>query len=231
VINLVGIFHEIGKQKFDSIHHQAAIKIAQICQEENVQTLIHFSALGAHLNASSHYAKTKAEGENRVQNIFPKTVIFRPSLVFGAEDNFFNRFAAIALLYPFLPLVYRGQTQFQPVFVNDIARAVEVVISQNIQGQILELGGSTVYTFKQLMEIMLKTINRSCALIPMPNFIAYTVGSIAQYLPNPILTIDQMRLLKMNNILTNTKPGLNDLGISPKSLEAIIPTYLRRFHS
>ncbi len=208
VINLVGIFCETGKQKFNSIHHQAAIKIAQICQEENVQTLIHFSALGADLNASSYYAKTKAEGENRMQNIFSETVIIRPSLVFGAEDNFFNRFAEIALLSPILPLVYRGQTQFQPVFVNDVAQAIDVIISQNIQEEILELGGSTVYTFKQLMEIMLETINRSCALIPMPNFIGYTVGAIAQYLPNPLLTIDQMRLLKTNNILTNTKPGL-----------------------
>lgn len=231
VINLVGIFCETGKQKFDSIHHQAATKIAQICKEEKVQTLIHFSALGADLNASSHYLKTKAEGENRVQNVFPKSVIIRPSLVFGTEDNFFNRFAEIALLSPFLPLVHRGQTQFQPVFVSDVAQAINVIISQNIQGEILELGGSTIYTFKQLMEMILEIINRSCVLIPMPNFIGYAVGSIAQYLPNPILTTDRMRLLKTNNILTNTKPGLNNLGISPKTLEAIIPTYLRRFHS
>ena len=231
VINLVGIFHETGKQKFDSIHHQAAIKIAHICQEENVQTLIHFSALGADLNVSSHYAKTKAEGENRIQTIFPKAVIIRPSLIFGAEDHFFNRFAELALLSPFLPLIHRGQTQFQPVFVNDVAQAVETIISQNIQGEIFELGGAMVYTFKQLMEIMLKTINRSCRLIFMPNFIGYAMGSIAQYFPNPILTVDQMRLLKINSVLTNTKSGFNELGISPKSLETIIPTYLKRFHS
>lgn len=231
VINLVGIFYEKGKQKFHSVHNQAAKRIAQICQEESVQTLIHFSALGADINATSEYAKTKAEGESLVQKAFPRAVIVRPSLVFGAEDHFFNRFAELALLSPFLPLIHGGRTQFQPVFVNDIAQVVEMVILQNIQGEILELAGSAIYTFKQLMETMLRIINRSCALIPMPAFIGYGVGSIAQYLPNPLLTIDQMRLLKTNNILTNKKPGFRELGISPKSLEAIIPTYLRRFHS
>lgn len=229
VINLVGVLSETTKQKFSLIHHEAAERVAKICLKEGVHQLIHFSSLGADINSSSAYAKTKAEGETAIQRIFPKALILRPSLVFGAEDQFFNRFASMATISPFIPLLYGGRTKFQPVFVADIAQAVVAALLQNSQGDIVELGGPTVYTFKELMQLMLKTINRTCLLIPVPGLLGYGIGACAQWLPNPLLTIDQVRLLKRDNVLTNKKPGFQLFNISPQTVEAIIPTYLRRF--
>lgn len=229
VINLVGILSETGKQKFSSVHRDGAARVAKICLREGVEQLIHFSSLGAAKNSSSTYAKTKAEGEEAVQHIFPKAVIIRPGLIFGAEDHFFNRFAQMAAVSPFLPLLWSGRTQFQPVFVGDVAQAAVAAMEQNRASEIIELGGATIYTFKELMQVMLRTIHRSCWLIPLPGMLGYGVGAVAQWLPNPLLTIDQVRLLKRDNILTNQHPGFQTLGILPKTVEAIIPSYLRRF--
>lgn len=229
VINLVGILSETGKQKFSSVHRDAAVRVAKICLAEGVEQLVLFSSLGAAKNSPSIYAKTKAEGEESVQHIFPKAVIIRPSLIFGAEDHFFNRFAQMATVSPFLPLLWGGRTQFQPVFVGDVAEAVVATLEQNRVSEIIELGGPTIYTYRELMQIMLRTINRSCWLIPLPGMMGYAAGAAAQLLPNPLLTIDQVRLLKGNNILSNQHPGFHELGILPKTVEALIPSYLRRF--
>lgn len=229
VINLVGIFFEKGKQTFQSVHMEAAQRIAQICKEESVKNFVHVSALGATKESPSLYAKTKAEAEEAIVTNFPNAVIFRPSLVYGAEDRFFNRFAALAAMIPFLPLLNGGKTKFQPVYVGDVAEAVAEAIIKDIPGQVFELGGPSVYTFKELIQLMLKTINRRRLLIPVPSIVEYGVGLVVQVLPKPFITVDQLRLLKSDNVLTHTKPGLSSLGIEPKALEAILPTYLHRF--
>lgn len=229
VINLVGILFEKGKQTFQSVHVEAAQKIAQACREEGILNLVHLSALGAAKDSPSLYAKTKSEAEEGIIQHFPDAVIFRPSLVYGAEDRFFNRFAQLAAIVPFLPLVHGGNSRFQPVFVGDVAEAVVAVLVKDIHGQIFELGGQSVYTFKELMQLIMRVIHRQRWLVPLPSMIAHGMALVAQLLPEPLLTVDQLRLLKSDNVLTNTKPGLSSLGIEPKVLEAILPTYLHRF--
>ncbi|WP_032112277.1 complex I NDUFA9 subunit family protein [Candidatus Paracaedibacter symbiosus] len=230
VINLVGILYESGKQSFQAIHVEAAQKIAEICEQEGVQKLLHFSALGAKKESSSVYARTKAEGEVAVRAAFEDAIIFRPSVVYGAEDRFFNLFAEMATLSPILPLMSGGHTKFQPVFVGDVAEAVVAAIFSDIAEKTYELGGPTIYTLRQLIQLLLKTINRSKILLPIPRMMGYGIGLAAQLLPNPLITVDQVRLLKSDNVLMNSEAGFAAFGIKPKAIEAILPTYLRRFH-
>jgi uncharacterized protein YbjT (DUF2867 family) len=239
VVNLVGILHEAGRQKFQAVQAEGARTIAEEAARAGVHHLVHISAIGADANSNSSYARTKAEGEAAVRQAFPKATILRPSIVFGAEDGFFNRFARMARLSPALPLIGGGKTRFQPVYVGDVAEAVVKAIEMPAAaGQIYELAGPKIYAFADLMRLMLNEIGRKRALVPLPFPIASLMGAFAQtvnallpILPGPALTVDQVRLLKRDNVPSAGSAGLTDLGITPTSVEAIIPTYLDRYRA
>ncbi|HEV8392548.1 MAG TPA: complex I NDUFA9 subunit family protein [Dongiaceae bacterium] len=232
VVNLVGILHESGRQRFQAIQAEGARTIAEEAARAGARHLVHISAIGADANSNSTYARTKAEGEAAVRQAFPKATILRPSIVFGPEDGFFNRFAKMARLSPALPLIGGGKTRFQPVYVGDVAEAVvKAIETPAAAGQTYELAGPKVYTFADLMRLMLKEIGRKRALVPLPFPIASLMGAAMQCLPMPQLTLDQVRLLKRDNVPSAGSAGLTDLGITPTSVEAIVPTYLDRYRA
>jgi uncharacterized protein YbjT (DUF2867 family) len=230
VINLVGILYEKGSQAFESIHVEGAHRVAAKVAELEVPTLLHMSALGANKTSHSRYASSKARGEEAVLKHFPQATIFRPSVIFGAEDAFLNRFAQMALISPFLPLVGGGKTLFQPIYVGDVAECfLKASFKAETRGKTYEIGGPSTYTFKTLMEYLLKTIHRKRLLVPLPFWFAKGIGTFAQFLPNPPLTPDQVELLKSDNIVSPDALKAEDLGIRPKSLEALAPLYLARY--
>ena len=232
VVNLVGILHESGRQKFQAVQAEGARTIAEEAARAGVRHLVHISAIGADAKSHSSYARTKAEGEAAVRQAFPKATILRPSIVFGPEDGFFNRFARMARLSPALPLIGGGRTRFQPVYVGDVAEAVmKAIETPAAAGQTYELAGPKIYTFADLMRLMLNEIGYKRALVPLPFPIASLMGAVMQCLPNPQLTADQVRLLKRDNVPGAGSAGLADLGITPTSVEAIIPTYLDRYRA
>jgi NADH dehydrogenase len=227
VVNLVGILYEHGEQTFASVHVDAARRIAAAAKAAGVGRLVHTSALGASASSRSSYARTKAAGEAAVREVFPQASIIRPSIVFGPEDDFFNRFASMAKISPALPLIGGGTTRFQPVFVDDVATAIVTLLQDDsTAGQTYELGGPEVRSFKELLEMMLRLKKLSRALVPIPFFLAEVQGSFLQMLPTPPLTRDQVELLKTDNVLGGALPGLSDLGITPTPLETVLPTYL-----
>ena len=227
VVNLVGILHEGGGQTFADVHVEGARRIAAAAKAAGVGRLVHMSALGASPNSRSQYARTKAAGEAAAREAFSELSIVRPSIVFGPEDDFFNRFAAMAKISPALPLIGGGRTRFQPVYVDDVAAAiVRLLEDEATAGQTYELGGPSVYTFKELMEMMLRVKKITRVLVPIPFFVAEIQGTMLQMLPTPALTRDQVELLKTDNVLGGGAPGLGALGISPTPLEAVLPTYL-----
>jgi NADH dehydrogenase len=228
-VNLVGILYESGKQRFDTLHAQAAGTIARCARAQGVRGLVHVSALGARPDSTSLYARSKAAGEAAVREAFPAAAILRPSLLFGPEDDFFNRFAALARLSPVLPLIGGGRTRFQPAYVCDVADAVLRCLDDGQGGAIYELGGPSVYTFRQLLELMLAEINRRRLLLPLPFPLAMVKATVLGLLPRPLLTRDQVRLLEQDNVVAPEAHNFADLGIEPESLEAILPTYLWRF--
>jgi NADH dehydrogenase len=196
--------------------------------------LTHISAIGADANSPSHYARAKAEGERLVLAAASKAVIVRPSIVFGPEDDFFNRFAALARMAPALPLVGGGHTRMQPVFAGDVAEAVAKSVNGDLAaGTIYELGGPDVRTFRQLMEFVLTTIGRRRLLVPVPFALMTLQATVLQLLPKPPITPDQVELLKRDNIVSDEakRDGrtLEGLGIVPETMDAIVPTYLWRF--
>lgn len=230
VVNLVAILHEGGRQKFTSVHEFGARAIAEAARAVGAG-FTHISALGADLNAQSDYARTKALGEKAIFETIEDAVIFRPSIIFGPEDSFFNRFAGMARLSPVLPLIGGGQTKFQPVYVGDVAEAVaRSVEGKDKGGQIYELGGPKVLTFKECMEEMLAVINRKRLLLPVPWWLANMQASILGLLPNPLLTKDQVLQLRAHNIVsdaaTRDNRTLAGLGIQPRSISSILPSYL-----
>jgi len=230
VINLVGILFERGNQTFEALHVQGARNVAEACRALKVNRLIQMSALGADPYSASHYAQTKARGEAEALKIFPEATIIRPSVVFGAEDNFLNRFAQMAVFSPFLPLVGGGHTQFQPVYVVDVAEFMVRCLENSItKGKTFELGGPSIYTMKDILVYVLKCIRRKRLLVPLPFWIAKIIGMIGQFLPTPPLTLDQVRLLQSNSIVTEGTKGFETLEMSPQPLEAIAPCYLARF--
>jgi len=232
VVNLVGILHESGRQKFQAVQAEGARTVAEEAARAGVAHLVHVSAIGADPNSDASYARTKAAGEAAVRQAFPKATILRPSIVFGAEDGFFNRFARMARLSPALPLIGGGKTRFQPVYVGDVAEAVATAITTPAAaGQTYELGGPKIYTFVDLMRLLLNEIGRKRALVPLPFPIASLMGAVMQCLPMPQLTLDQVRLLKRDNVVSEGASGLADLGIAPTSVETIIPTYLDRYRA
>jgi NADH dehydrogenase len=232
VVNLVGVLYSRGRQSFDALQRGAAETIAKAAAAQDVKNFVQVSATGADVHSASVYARTKAEGENAVRAAFPAATILRPSLVFGPEDEFFNKFAAMARLSPFLPLVGGGLTKFQPVFVGDVAQAIVKCIGDAAtQGKTYELGGPTIYTFKELMQIVLHETGRKRLLLPIPLWAATLQSYFLQFLPTPVLTPDQVRLLKTDAVVSPGALTLADLGIVPDSVEAIVPSYLWRFRA
>ena len=233
VINLVGILFERGRQRFDAVQAEGAEAVALAAKAAGAP-LVHVSAIGADESSPSLYARSKAEGERWVLAALPEATIMRPSIVFGPEDDFFNRFAALARLAPALPLPGGGHTRFQPVFAGDVAEAIAKAVDGDTKpGAIYELGGPDVRTFKELMEFTLATIQRRRLLVPVPFALLKLQATLLQFLPKPPLTPDQVELLKRDNIVSeNAKRDgrtLEALGIVPESIAAIVPTYLWRF--
>ena len=230
VINLVGILYEKGRQSFDAVHREGAERLARISAGLRVERFLHISALGADLQSQAAYARSKAAGEAAVRVGFPSATIFRPSIVFGPEDDFFNRFARMAQMLPVLPLIGGGHTRFQPVYVGNVADALMAAVKDpTTSGQIFELGGPQIYTFRELMQILLAEIHRKRWLVPLPFPVALLQAAVLGLLPKPPLTVDQVKLLKRDNVVSGLFPGLPELGVRPTALEAIIPSYLDRF--
>jgi len=230
VINLVGILHQSGAQRFDAVHADGVRRLARAATGAGVRRFLHLSALGADPQSPSAYARSKAAGEAMLREHFPSAIVLRPSVVFGPEDDFFNRFAAMARFSPVLPLIGGGTMRFQPVYVGDVADAAAAALENPaLAGQVFELGGPKAYTFKELLEMMLAVIGRRRLLLPVPFAIASLQAAFLGLLPNPPLTLDQVKLLKSDNVLSGKLPGLEALGIRPTGPEAILPAYLDRY--
>ncbi len=230
VINLVGILYEKGDRNFAAIHAQGAQNVAAAAAQAGVERLVHVSAIGADSRAESDYARSKAAGEAAVKTAFPGASILRPSVVFGPEDDFFNRFAAMATLSPVLPLLGGGATKFQPVYVGDVAEAIAACLADPAaQGKTYELGGPRVYSFKELMVLMLDQIGRQRLLVPWPFALADLQAAFLEKLPVPPLTRDQVKLLRRDNVVSKGALTLADLNIAPAAPESILPLYLDRY--
>jgi uncharacterized protein YbjT (DUF2867 family) len=230
VINLVGILHEGGRQRFNAVHVDAVRRLARAASGAGVRRFLHLSALGADAQSRSLYARSKAAGEATLREHFPAAIILRPSVVFGPEDDFFNRFAAMARFSPVLPLIGGGNTRFQPIYVGDVADAAAAALNNPAcAGKVFEIGGPRAYSFRELMEMMLAVIGRRRLLLPVPFPIAAMQAAFLGLLPNPPLTLDQLRLLRIDNVLSGKLPGLEALGLTATGLEAILPAYLERY--
>jgi uncharacterized protein YbjT (DUF2867 family) len=233
VINLVGVLFERGAQRFAAVQAAGAEAVARAAAAHGA-AMIHMSAIGADLNSTAAYARTKAAGEQAVLAAVPSATIFRPSIQFGPEDDFFNRFGALARMLPGLPLVGGGLTRFQPVFVGDVATAVaDAVDGKAKPGTTYELGGPEVFTFKELMQYVLATTERKRLLLPVPFGIAKLQAQFLQFMPKPLLTPDQVELLRTDNVVSEEtkREGrtLEGLGIDPTAIAAVVPSYLWRF--
>ncbi len=245
VFNLVGILFNRGRQRFDAIHKDGAGRVARLSREAGVGRLLHMSALGASMTSQSRYAWSKAAGEEAVHEAFDGATIVRPSVVFGPDDDFFNLFAALARLSPVLPVfgcpmpsirggqidIYGdGGTKFQPVYAGDVADAMVACLKDSdTAGGIYELGGPTVYSFKQIMELVLSATDRKCLLAPVPFWVASVEALFLELMPKPLLTRDQVILLKTDNVVSGSTPTFETLGIAPTAAEVIVPSYLDRF--
>jgi uncharacterized protein YbjT (DUF2867 family) len=252
VVNLVGLLAESGKQSFENIHTASAERIAKAAAAAGARNMIQISAVGADAKSDSLYARTKAAGEKAVKSAFKGAVIVRPSIVFGPEDGFFNLFSSIARLSPVLPvfgcpafpklslfsdkglahidLYGDGGTKFQPVYVGDVADAIVASIDNDeARGGTFELGGPAVYSSVALMQLLLKTIDRKRWLLPIPFWVLMIEGWFLGLLPKPLLTVDQVKLLKTDNVVGKRAKKLSNLGIQPTAAEAVLPTYLARF--
>lgn len=233
-INLIGtLFEKDKKNRFDALHRDVPRCIAEQAQEAGLQMLMHVSALGAAPDSPSHYGRSKAAGEDAALKACANTVILRPSILFGPDDDFFNRFARMARLSPCLPLISGGTTKFQPVYVGDVAKAIRNVIAcpypGKYQGHTYELGGPEVFTFKQLLEMMQKFTGQDRALVSLPAPIAKTIGVLSAFLPRPVITVDQVNSLKKDSIESGHYPDLQALGVAPTALAAILPGYLGQY--
>ena len=232
-INLVGILFERGRQRFDTVQAFGAEQVALAAANHGAR-MIHVSAIGADEHSTSRYARAKAEGEQAVRAATPDAVIVRPSILFGPEDDFFNKFAALARVLPALPLIGGGATRFQPVFVGDVAEAICRAVDGAAQaGTTYETGGPEVCSFKQLMEYVLTVTERKRLLVSLPFPIAKLQAAFLQWLPKPPLTPDQVELLKADSVVSEAaeREGrtLHGLGIAPVAMEVVVPSYLWRF--
>ncbi|OSQ40298.1 complex I NDUFA9 subunit family protein [Thalassospira mesophila] len=248
VINLVGVLYERGASSFMNMHVLAAKNIAEASKAAGVKTFVHMSALGANKNPHSLYATSKLAGEKAVRAAFPEAVIFRPSVVFGPEDNFLNKFASMSRFLPVIPVVGtpalphvdlgkgsvdffgEGGPKFQPAYVGDVADAFfKAVEDKHLAGQTFELGGPETYSFLQVLEDIRALTRQRVCLLPVPFWLASIMAFFLQFLPKPPLTTDQVRLLKTDNVVSDDAKGFADLGIVPNCIETIAPTYLKRF--
>ncbi len=233
VINLVGILFERGRQRFDAVQALGAENVARAAAATGA-SLVHISAIGADENSPSDYARSKADGERRVLAANPQAIIMRPSIIFGSEDEVFNRFAALARLLPAQPLPGGGQTRFQLVFAGDVAEAIALAADGKAKSStIYELGGPEIKSFKELMEFMLATVERRRLLVPVPFALMKLQAMVLQFLPNPPLTPDQVELFKTDNVVSAAahEQGrtIEALGIVPNPVAAVVPDYLWRF--
>lgn len=257
VVNCVGLLAPFGRNSFQRVHVEGAGNVAKASKAAGIESLVHLSALGADFDSKSVYAQTKAEGENAVLDAFPNAMILRPSIILGIDDGFMNMFAAIARWSPVIPIIgcpfmpkfkmeagqdtaWRfptfdfcdfGGTRFQPIYVGDVADAVIKGLDglADTRGKVFELTGSRVYTFRQLMELMLKHTGRKRFIVPYPIPLAFISAFFMEFLPGKPLTRDQVRLLKTDNVLSGENPTIKDLGIVPRGIESILPSYLHSY--
>lgn len=230
VVNLVGILFERGARSFRAVHVDGARRVAQAAADAGVRHLVHISAIGASPDGRSAYAQSKAAGEAAVREAFPRATILRPSIVFGAEDRFFNRFAALARVSPALPLFGGGRTRFQPVWVGDVAAAVVHALDDpKAEGKTFELGGPRVLDFAALMRMILAETGRKRLLVPLPFWLGEIKGAVLSLLPNPPLTRDQVLSLQSDVVVGAEALALRDLGVTPTPLEAVVPKMLERY--
>jgi NADH dehydrogenase len=231
VINLVGILAERRRGDFDRVQHVGAANVARQAASCGVRALVQISAIGADATSQSGYARSKGMGEVAVRGAYPAAVILRPSIVFGAEDQFFNRFGAMAVMSPVLPVI-EGATRFQPVFVGDVAAAVMAAIeTPAAAGRIYELGGPEVRSFRALMEYINQETGRHRALVAVPRWAAGIQASVLEHLPGKLLTRDQLMLLRRDNVVGEGMPGLEALGVTPTPIGLVVPGVLRRYRA
>jgi len=229
VVNLVGILAEHRRGAFQAVHAEGAGRIARLAAAAGTRHLLHVSAIGADPASPSRYATTKAAGEQAVRQAFPQATIFRPSIVFGAEDQFFNRFAAMARMLPVMPVI-AGDTRLQPVFVGDVADAMMAALARpETAGKTYELGGPRVWTFREILAFILKETGRQRPLMTIPMGLARIQAALMELLPGKPLTRDQLRMLARDNVVAAGAAGLPELGIVPTPVELVVPAYLRRF--
>jgi NADH dehydrogenase len=230
VINLIGILYEKGRSTFDRMHVEVPRMIAGAARQAGVKQLVHISAIGADPRAPSRSASSKGRGETAVREAFPDAIILRPSIVFGPGDGFFNLFGRMAQLSPVLPLIGGGTTRFQPVYVGDVADAVLTALhTPEARGKTFELGGPRVYTFEELLRMILAETGQRCTFAHIPFAMARMQGFFGEFLPKPPLTRDQVEQLRRDNVVMPGMPTLSDLGIAPTALEAILPTYMEQY--
>ena len=235
VVNCVGILFESGKNGFDAVQTEGARLVAEVTRSEGAK-LTHVSAIGADADSPSHYARSKGVAEASIREICPDAVIVRPSIIFGPEDDFFNKFGKMSLISPILPLIGGGETKFQPVYVGDVAEVIARSVDGKLDaGKLYELGGRDVLTFRECLELLLSVTGRKRALVSMPFGLASLFGSIASLIPfiAPPLTSDQVKLLKTDNVVSEEAQSegrtLDGLGIRPAQLEVVLRTYLVQY--
>ena len=229
VVNLVGILSERHAGDFQRVQAEGAGRIARAAASQGVRRMVQLSAIGADAHSASMYARSKAEGERAVLAAMPGATILRPSLVFGAEDKFFNRFGSMAMTLPVMPVI-SGNTRFQPVYVGDVADAVMAVLARdNAMGRTYELGGPRVWTFREILSWILRETRRNRPLIEVPMSVARLQARIGELIPGKPLTRDQLVLLGRDNVVSEGMPGLQDLGIVPTPIELVVPEYLGRY--
>ena len=230
-INLVGILYETRKQKFNQIHAQFPNLLSELCNELGIKKLVHVSALGVKEGHPSQYMQSKLQGEKNIQDTFKQSVILRPGIMFGPEDKFFNTFATLAQFSPALPLIGGGKTVFEPIYVGDVAQTIVKSLElNNSKPSIYELGGAN-YSFKELMQILLSEINKKRFLIPIPWGMAKFQSYFLQMLPTPLLTPDQVTMLRYDNVVSGEYKTLKNLKIKPTTIQSILPKYIYRFRS
>jgi len=234
VVNVVGILYQAGRQSFDAVQAFGPRAIGEAARAAGIDNLVHISAIGADAESDIAYLHSKGLGEAGLLETVPGAVILRPSIVFGPEDDFFNKFAGMAQVSPVLPLIGGGTTKFQPVYVGNVAEAVAVAVDGNATpGTIYELGGPEIATFRQCLERMLAVIGRKRLLVPVPFAIAKIMGRVMGLLPKPLLTADQVRMLQSDTVVSEAAEAdgrtLAGLGIAATAMDVILPTYLVRF--
>ena len=231
VINLTGILYESGRQTFTAVHTQGAERLAQMARSSGAARFLHVSALGIDKAVKSKYARSKLLGEKAVMAAFPQATILRPSVIFGPEDNFINLFAQLASLFPALPLIGGGHTRFQPVYVDDVAKALHAcLLRDDTKGRTYELGGPEIHNFKDILHTITRITGRHRTLVSVPFPAASAIGCANELLPwPPLLTRDQVTLLHYDNVVSPGVQGFHELGIQPAAMDAVVPQYLARF--